>query len=233
MRGGERGVSEVVGFVLVFAVVFAGVGVIQTAGFETVADVRDRERAASAERAFMTLAGNVDDVRHGAPGRSTSLRLGPGRLQVVAGPTVTVVEDGTRRSFATGGLSYRVDSASTTYASGGVFAGDADGSVVHREPALACRPGSTDASIVSVVTFRPAAAGVDTDGPVSVVTRENGTSASSVDEVVLNVSGTPHADAWGRSLARAGWNETGPSTYSCAANRSRVHRTTVDVRFVA
>jgi len=232
-RPDHRGASEVVSFVLVFAVVFAGVGVVQTAGLDTLGNVRDQHRTDSAERAFLTLSGSIDDVRRGAPGRSGTLRLGSGRLVVEAGPAVTVDDGGGNRTFGTGTLSYRVDSTSVSYASGGVFRADRDGSVVLREPATACRRGPANATIVSVVAFHSRRGGIDTDGPASVVLRTVDTATWEVDQVELNVSTTRNGPAWGRYLVRNGWTETAPSTYACGGNRTYVRRTTVDVRFVA
>lgn len=233
MRRDHRGTSEVVGFVLVFAVVFAGVGVVQTAGLDTLEDVRDQHRTASAERAFLTLSGNLDDVRLGAPGRSGTLKLGSGRLVVEAGPTVTVDEGGTNRTFETGALAYRMDATSVTYASGGVFRNDDAGSVVLREPAVACRRGPANASIVSVVSVRSDPGGVDTDGPVSVAVRAVDATAWRVDGVTLNVSTARDDGAWGRYLASTGWERSAPAAYTCEGNRTYVRRTTVDVRFTA
>lgn len=232
MNGHARGTSEVIGFVLVFALVFAGVGAVYTAGFDTLAEVRDREQVGSAERAFVVLSGTLDDVQLDGVGRSGTLSLGSGRLRVEAGPTVTAVSNGTGRQIDTGALTYRTSAGAMTLASGGVFRADGDASALRREPTMACRPGS-DAAVVSVANLRSDRAGIDADGPVTVVARPESTSVWHADRVTLDVSRSAHRDAWARYLERTGWNATGPATYACDADRALVRRTSVRLRFVA
>jgi len=95
----DRGVSDVVGFVLVFALVVATVGVVYTTGLTGLQSVRHGERVTNAERAFDVLQSNGNDVLHrGAPARSTEIRLSGARLgpgdpvdvNVTAGPNESV-----------------------------------------------------------------------------------------------------------------------------------------------
>lgn len=232
MTGHGRGSSEVIGFVLVFALVFAGVGAVYAAGFDTLADVRDRQQVESGERAFVVLSGTLDDVQFGDVGRSGTISLGSGRLQVERGPTVTVVSNGTRRRIETGALTHRTSGAALTLENGGVFRADGDASVLLREPTVTCRPGS-DAAMVSVVSLRSDRGGIDADGPVAVVARPGSTRVWPADRVGIDVSRSANRNAWARYLERTGWTATGPATYGCDADRAFVRRTTVRLRFVA
>lgn len=232
MTGGRRGTSEVVGFLLVFSIVFAGIGVVQTAGFDTVSELRDRERVESAELAFATLSGHLDDVRSGGVPRATTLALGSGRLAIEDGPTLMVRVNGTVRTVETTTLAYRLGRTRLTYASGGVIRADGGESVVRREPAMACRR-ETSTAVVSVVTFHPSDATIDTDGPVEIVARPRSTSAWVADQVSVNVSPGADDGAWGRYLEATGWNDTDAPSYSCDADHTVVRRVAVAVRFVA
>jgi len=66
----ERGVSDVVGYVLIFSLIVATVGVVTTVGFSTLEDRQDAERVNNVERAFDVFANNMENVyRDGAPSR--------------------------------------------------------------------------------------------------------------------------------------------------------------------
>ena len=217
---------------LVFAVVFAGIGAVQVAGFDALSEVREREQAASAEQAFLALAGSIDEVRSGSVARTATVEPGTGRLQVGTGPTVTLHANGSTRRVETGALTYRTAGTSVTHEAGGVFRVDGDDAVLLREPSVACRP-AADVAILSVTTLRTNRTGIDADGPVEVVLRPTSTAAWRVDRVAVNVTPSDASEAWARHLERSGWNETAPGTYGCDANRTVLRRTTVRVRFVA
>ena len=228
---GRRGVSEVVGFVLVFAVVFAGVGAVYAGGFDALSAVEDRQQVASAERAFLVLSESVDDVRSGTVGRTWVVSPGTGRLQVDPGPAVTIRGNGSTRRIETSALTYRADGTRITHEAGGVFRVDGGDSVVRHEPAVACRPGA-GVSIISVATLRADRAAIDADGPVEVTLRPTSTTSWRADRATVNVTTSAAREAWSRHLERSGWNETDAGTYGCDADRTVIRRTTVRVRFV-
>lgn len=87
----DRGVSDIVGFVLVFAIIVATVGVVYATGMSGLQNVRDAERVDNAERAFDVLADNVDDItQRNAPGRATEIKLADARLYLGEPITVNV-----------------------------------------------------------------------------------------------------------------------------------------------
>lgn len=88
----ERGVSDVVGFVLVFSLVTTTVAVVYVAGLGGLEDARDAEQLNNVERAFDVLADNVEDLHQAnAPNRATEFRLYEATLEVGA-PTDFSVE---------------------------------------------------------------------------------------------------------------------------------------------
>lgn len=79
----DRGVSETLGFIFVFALILSTVGLTFAVGYGNLRDARDVERINNAERAFDVFADNVDDViRQGAPSRATELKLANAQLRL-------------------------------------------------------------------------------------------------------------------------------------------------------
>lgn len=82
----DRGVSEVIGYVLVVSLVISTVGIVSVSGLSVLQDARQAEQIENAQRAFDLLADNVEDIyREGAPSRSTEIQLGD--AQVIARET--------------------------------------------------------------------------------------------------------------------------------------------------
>lgn len=91
----ERAVSEVLGFVLVIAVITATIGVVMTIGVGGLHDAQESEQISNMERAFDVLSYNVDQLtREGAPTRATELRLGDGRLAYGEPTVINITSDG-------------------------------------------------------------------------------------------------------------------------------------------
>lgn len=81
----SRGQTETLGFVLVFAIITASIGLVYATGFSGLTDARDVEQVNNAQRAFEVFADNIEDITHrNAPSRSTEVKL--------AGATLTVAE---------------------------------------------------------------------------------------------------------------------------------------------
>lgn len=87
----ERGVSDVVGFVLIFALITSTVAIVYAFGFTGLEDAREEERVSNAERVFDILADNVDDLYHrGAPSRATEIKLADASLGYGSATSLTV-----------------------------------------------------------------------------------------------------------------------------------------------
>ncbi|WP_435096090.1 DUF7289 family protein [Halarchaeum sp. P4] len=106
-----RGVSDVVGFVLIFSLIIATVGIVYTTGLTGLQDARDAERLSNAETAFGVLDSNAEDILHrGAPARATEIKLsnaqiGPGEpvtVNVTAGPNASVSREITPVVYSAG-----------------------------------------------------------------------------------------------------------------------------------
>lgn len=87
----ERGVSDVIGFVLVFALITSTVAIVYTFGFTGLENAREEERISNAERVFDILADNVGDLqRRGAPSRATEIKLSEATLGYGSETSLTV-----------------------------------------------------------------------------------------------------------------------------------------------
>lgn len=139
LQADSRGVSEVIGFVLVFGLVVASVGAVYAFGMGELQDVRDYERVNNAERAFEVFADNVDDVaRRGAPSRGTELKLadstlGYGETTVNVTLDATPATPGANANNSTGPVALSPvvmavgDAGEVRYASGAVLRTDGEG----------------------------------------------------------------------------------------------------------
>jgi hypothetical protein len=166
MTMADRGVNEVIGFVLVFSLITATVGVVSVVGFNGLQETRNAERIGNAERAFDVLADNVADIYYeDAPTRATEIKLADAQLflapKTTSAPSptkfrVTVDNPGNSNDVETKRfprpLVYqsKTDSDSrVVYDAGATFRVDGDSAVMLREPPLVLRENSQ--SIITLV----------------------------------------------------------------------------------
>lgn len=244
MRDDERGGSELLGFLLVFAAVVLTISLVVVAGAATLDDARQFHRTTNAEAAFTALAGDVDDVvRAGAPGRSTAVRLDGGALRTAPAETTVAFtnESGvtTTRTVRPDPVVYDSGSGTTlTYRGGALIRRDGDSTVLFGPPEFLL---SAEVVVLPLVETRLVGGGVGGTTEVDVRTRHNGTELlavnESIDDVTLTVTG-PNAGAWARYFEEADGPVTSVShtgdTVEVTVETDRlyvsVHR--VDVRFV-
>lgn len=90
----DRGVSEVISFVLVFSLIALTVGVVYVGGVGNLEGARDAEQLRNAERAFDVLDDNVDDIVQGdAPNRGTEIKLSEAQLTFGSVTTLNVTTE--------------------------------------------------------------------------------------------------------------------------------------------
>jgi len=143
MTGDRRGVSEVLSFALVFAIITSSVALAFVLGFPALEGQRDAEQVTNAERAFDILADNMNDVyKRGAPSRVTEIKLSDSELAVVGQQRVnTTVVNGSGDTVGFAPTSYRPivyqsDTTTLSYANGAVIREDRSAAVMKREPRL-------------------------------------------------------------------------------------------------
>ncbi|WP_255150303.1 DUF7289 family protein [Halorarius halobius] len=136
---GDRGISDVIGFVLVFGLVLSTVSVVYVFGIGGLQDTRDLERVNNAERAFDVLANNLADLyERDAPSRATEVKLADADLGFGTPTVVNVsVTNGgttnyTRKEIDP--LVYTADTATLEYVNGAVIRMDRDSGTTLRRP---------------------------------------------------------------------------------------------------
>lgn len=233
----RRGVSETLGFVIIFSLIAMTVGVVYAVGFTGLQDARDAERVNNAERAFDVLANNLEDiVRRGAPSRGTEIRLA--EASIGDGPPTYLNISGTDasgRSFSTGNYTldpvvYSADDVQIRYAAGAATRVQDGGSVLLTTPPFVISQEHFVVPIVQLSTEEKEVGGsqiilVRAEQRLrSVIVSES----EPYDTVTMNVS-TPAPDAWERHLEGNGMS---CSTVSSSDDRAKLSCTMNDVERV-
>lgn len=214
-----RGQSELLGFLLIFAIVVLTVALVSATGFVGLDNAQDYQRSTNAEGAFTALASNVDDVvRWGAPSRATEIRITDASLSLESEQSaLNVSVDGERldlgENHETGSIVYDSGADTTiTYRNGALIREDDGSSLLFRDPDFLI---TEEEVILPVIRLSPEDAGeIGGTSDADVRTRDGGTDVVAENEPVTdNVTisfGTPHVDAWTRYFQR--FEDDGPVT---------------------
>ncbi|WP_123623455.1 hypothetical protein [Halorubrum sp. CSM-61] len=206
----ERGVSNVVGYVLVFSLVTVTIGTVFAVGITGIEDRQEAERVENVERAFDVFDDNLRDVqRYGDPSRSTEIRLSDGTLSIGETTRVELLNatGGVVRGFEFHSLTYTNGDTTIAYEGGAWFRGDGDGEVMRSEPRFVAADGRTTLPIVRLYPLGPET--VDRDGTVQVAADRRSpprlvqvaTADANDDPFTLRIE-SPHAEAWKRYFER-------------------------------
>ncbi|MFC4449801.1 DUF7289 family protein [Halorussus aquaticus] len=227
----RRGVSETIGFVFVFALVTASIGVVYTTGIGGLEDAREDEQLTNTVRAFDVLADNVADVTHeGAPSRATELKLSgatlgfgdPVRVEVQANDTDSDANLTVGRTARP--LVYDAPSGEVVYSMGATFRVDGGNAAMRTEPGLVV---DDRRSVVPLVVTYPKSDSGGVGGSSTVllvayrqsvgVAGQLDTGSDAADEVRVNVTvESSRAAAWGRYFESMGM--TPPDSNPAAAD---------------
>lgn len=240
-RDDERGVSEVLGFILAFSVVITSVGVVYVGGFNTVRDVAHTEQRQNAEYAMSVVGDGFAALREGRePSHESSMNLRGGSIDIVDDTSLRVTVAGATfdREFEMGRLRYETGDQVIAYGGGGVASGP-DGWRLVSPPPLTC---GDDVAMVPVVSVRGDAALTGGETVVQIVgTLDNrtlaypsNTTGAPGPTTVEVTPRTPASDAWGRWLTDHGWRDAGGGVYQCEnVERVYVTHTVVGVDIVS
>ncbi|MFB6109063.1 MAG: hypothetical protein ABEJ82_09550 [Haloplanus sp.] len=244
----DRAVSDVVGFVLVFALITASVGVVTVAGLGGLQDARNAERINNAERAFEVLADNMRDVsRGGAPSRATEVKLAETTLTIGDSVDMNVTVSDSPETypaafrpivFAAAGDSNAVTHG-IVYEGGAVVRVDRDSAVMKRRPGFVF-----DENRTVIHYTEPKASGtLRRSGTTTVLVRgERGAvrvlasrTVPASETVTMTVETTPRrTEAWERYLESAiDWKANACSaagdTVTCTFHTDRLSVTTTKI----
>jgi len=212
----ERAVSEVVSYVLVFALVVSAVGIVSVSGLSTLQEVRNDEQMANAQKAFSVLADNLADIhRRDAPSRATEISLGQANLETADNVTMRVsVTD-------TGGTTWQSDAwqirpivyegdedRKLVYEAGAVYRTSNGGGIRVQTPPLVV---NQDRVLVSVVGLNRQTSQSLGGSTVLVRARSESTSVvynstvADVDSVTVTLRDTSRTELWREYFEDAGF----------------------------
>lgn len=241
----RRGLSEALGFALVFGVIVASAGLVYATGFEDLRETRNAEQATNAERAFDVLKANLEDMsKRGAPSRATEVKLADADLYT--GDQVRVSINATNTSNASDysvftynyePVVYDTGDNAIVYANGAVLRRSPGGVAVVQDPEFVV---SDERTLLPLVhTYTDGDAGTVSGSDTVLVRTELQTSAlhiirtepSTTYNVTVSIE-TPRADAWARYLEGEGMDCTLPADDELECHRSPVERVQVSRIYV-
>lgn len=208
---GDRGLTDVVGYVLIFSMVALTIGIVAVAGLSTLVEVKNVEQTRNAERALDVLADNLKDLRlTGAPYRATELRLTGATLDTATTATMNISGwDGAGTNFTvevtSDIITWRSTRGSQTtlvYTFGTLLRNPREGGIVSRQAPFRFAP---DRTIIPIVQTRSRSAQSFGEGTVrvraerSVPLIQHRGDASMYSNLWLNVT-TRYADTWKQYL---------------------------------
>ncbi|MFB6153387.1 MAG: hypothetical protein ABEJ27_03955, partial [Halodesulfurarchaeum sp.] len=203
-RAGERAISDVLGYILIFSLITSSIAIVYTGGYSALVDVRNAERLNNAERAFDVLDTNIEDMTHrGAPSRATEIKLSGARIGFGEPVTFNIsLNSSTYHQTTLDPLVFSIgEGASLVYSNGAIIREQEGGSVLRDEPAFDL--GSR--TVITLVETRAHGSGISGSGRVLVRTvvasREviRYRSISDANKVWINIS-TSRTGPWNRYI---------------------------------
>lgn len=201
----ERAVSDVIGFVLIFALITSTVSIVYAFGFTGLEDAREEEQLSNAERVFDILADNVADLHErGAPSRATEIKLSEASLGYGSQTSLTV--EVTNMPSSTPTYSTNLDPIRYTsadspvrlvYENGAVFRErpNAGGLVLERPGSLFRVDGTTKTAVVPFIqTRRSGSAVVSGSSTVRIRTENTGSRVMGAHSTPTDADSDPDSD---------------------------------------
>lgn len=236
----DRGISDLVGFIITFSLVVLMVGVVYAGGVTQLQSLMEYQKVSNTEQGFQAFAENVEDLnRNGVPSRTTTIDLHGGTIDVGDPTTINVSVVGTGEWYraTVHPVVYRADGgASIAYVNGMVVRVPDEGrpTVVEAPPMVL-----GNRTVIPLIQTRPGPqSNLAGDATVQIRTtlagrRVYGThTANESYEVNVTVT-SPRSEAWlsyfreqGATCSRSG------DVVSCTVESSSVRVTLVriDVR---
>ena len=226
LRDDGRGLSDVLGYVLVFSLVVMSVLAVTVGGLSAVEDARDAERAQNAERAFDVVAENFAAIyERNAPSRSTELDLADSEIFYNSNSSITVRGGGQEllsRNIRPVEMNV-VGGRSVVYEGGAVFRENSGEISMVRSPPFLLTPGQVHLPVIQTTTPAIESAGSTTILLRGVSTNRSVITAGNEDSlgfgrVTVEVS-SPRFEAWERYFTEKGLDCTtfpATETVSCS-----------------
>lgn len=242
----DRGVSEVVAFILTFSIITTMVGVLYTAGFASLDQLQTGNQMTNAEGVFLAMSDSFGELQEGqAPKRAGALDLDVGASLTIRNDSVVDVgvngpSLSWERELVLRSLDYELDGRAVTYETGAVFRTDqGESAMIGDPPEIFCSPDQRVA-VVSIVSLRAPGSGSVASGTTTVTGVQQSSTLlypddrtpADIDNVTIDVT-SPNERAWNRHLEQSsGWSDPdGDGTFECdAVDQVFVRHTVVNVR---
>ena len=206
----EKAVSEVVGYILMVAIVFIAIGMVFANFIPAADDAEVAEHTKNTERVFSVLQSNIYEmIENGVPSRGIEMRLKDGTLSTQRDTsqmnvTIDTGSDTIERFPGTQHVTYETDAGTLSYENGAVFRRSGRGnSVMIEEPRWRIEE---DGPVILPIV---AASGSDTvsGNPVVLIEvsenqavaqyRLDPANVTAAEEVEIEIT-SPNADGWNR-----------------------------------
>jgi len=150
----ERGLSDVLGYVIVFALVLTSIGFITVSGVDSLEDIRRSEQASNAERAFNIVHSNMAAVyERNSPSRATEIDLTNAQLHYTSNISMEIQVGAVQVERAMRPIVLQPSGGDEiVYEAGAVFRTSDDGGVMLEEPPLLFGSQRVHAPIVKTTT---------------------------------------------------------------------------------
>lgn len=217
----SRAVSDVLAFILVFAIILSSVTLLSMTGFQAMQDYQEAEQLQNADRAMEALAVNFNDVIRydGIEQRYGELALREGTVSTGDSGTtlnISIEGDSTYDEYSDGEIvnlgefTYTSEGDRIAYEGGGLMRGDESEtwSTVSKRPQLRCGEESAVISLVRVTADNRSIQSSDGLGFTMSVENRRSRVYNEVDNVDISVEESDYEDAWNSTLETGGWDES-------------------------
>ncbi len=197
-----RAVSEVIGYVIILGIVFTVFGLIFVNATSLFSATGETERLENAERGFVVLQSNVDDIVYGdAPRRTTDVQLGGGSVGIDnSSSRVSLTVDGEEvRNRPLSTVSYTLGDEGVSYENGAVFRESVGSATMVREPGWVIRDDYV--AVSGVRTFGSGSRGGDGFATLRTERVGSGFTQELTDEDDVSIEiVSENAEAWNRYM---------------------------------
>jgi hypothetical protein len=243
----DRGVSDVLGFVLTVGLILTAATTAYVVGVDELNDVKQFEQQQGTSRSVELAADTFAEIYRGdAPRRAVEFDVSDRTLAVEASSITIGVEDGSfdeldSRTYDTGALSLDTGGTVASFESGLVAERFEKTALDRRRPPIVCNDATTTLTVVELE------GDASYSGGSVVVDATHDAAGSGLEElshtdtewVVIDVSDSVNRDAWGRSLEASGWtsSDSEPALdageYACSTDTVLVRHVVFDLQFRA
>jgi flagellin-like protein len=138
VKGKDKGVSEVVGYILTFSIVIVAVTLIYTSGMPMVEQTSETAVLQSMKTSFISLQSNVKKVAlDQSPVRTVKFNLIKGSIGAnKSAGSITVNVSGTLYNQSFGNIEYTIGSKKVIYENGAVIESTTGGNIIISDPPI-------------------------------------------------------------------------------------------------